>query len=138
MSRRLAVPLLLFAGVAHAGTNTDPATDPGDTATPVAPVPVDQPAPVIAPAPSPGLDAAQVNALIDERLAARKERDTAGWKDGFYIQTPDKATRLKIGGFTQFDGRFFVADSNDPHVDTFGFRSIRYQPLSISIRQGIP
>jgi phosphate-selective porin OprO/OprP len=31
----------------------------------------------------------------------------------------------KIGGLTQFDGRFFVADANDPKVDQFGFRSIR-------------
>jgi phosphate-selective porin OprO/OprP len=70
-----------------------------------------------------GLTRDDVNALVDERLSARK--DTAGWKDGFFVQSADAKTRLKIGGFTQFDGRFFVAEGNDPHTDTFGFRSIR-------------
>jgi phosphate-selective porin OprO/OprP len=76
-------------------------------------------------------DAAALNALIDarvdqrvaERLEARKE--TAGWKDGFFIQTSDGKTKLKIGGFQQFDGRFFLSDEDDPRTDQFGFRSIR-------------
>lgn len=102
-------------GPVVAGTTTEPATE----APPVEAV-VTTPPVVVA---SPGLDAAQVNALIDDRLAARK--DTAGFKDGFFVQTSDAKTKLKIGGFTQFDGRFFVAEGNDPHTDTFGFRSIR-------------
>lgn len=125
MNRSSALALLLFAGVAHAGSDPTPTVAPDD---PPPPEPTPTPAPAPPPAPTiatPVLDAAAVNALIDERLAARKTPDTAGWKDGFYLQTADKATRLKIGGFTQFDGRFFVADSKDPHVDTFGFRSIR-------------
>ncbi len=76
-------------------------------------------------------DVAALNALIDarvdqrvaERLEARK--DTAGWKDGFFVQTADAKTKLKIGGFQQFDGRFFIADDTDPHTDQFGFRSLR-------------
>jgi len=104
-----------------AGTSTEPPAEapPVEATTTITTEPVAVPT-VVA---SPGLDAAQVNALIDERLAARK--DTAGFKDGFFVQTTDAKTKLKIGGFTQFDGRFFVAEGDDPHTDTFGFRSIR-------------
>lgn len=114
--------LVILAGGAHAQPNpvvagTDEPAPVPETAAPIEPV--------IAPAPPPpaGLTRADVNALIDERLAARKA--PAGWKDGFFVQTDDAKTKLKIGGFTQFDGRFFVAEGNDPHTDTFGFRSIR-------------
>ena len=61
-------------------------------------------------------------AKADERLATA---NTAGWKDGFFIQTAGGDAKLKIGGFTQFDGRLFLADADDPHTDQFGFRSIR-------------
>jgi phosphate-selective porin OprO/OprP len=72
-------------------------------------------------------DDAALAALIDERVTARlaERKDTAGWKDGFFVQTSDGANKLKLGGFTQFDGRFFIADTKDPHTDQFGFRSIR-------------
>jgi phosphate-selective porin OprO/OprP len=108
-----------------AGTTTEPpAEQPTEaTATTTATEPVVVPTSPTTVVASPGLDAAQVNALIDDRLAARK--DTAGFKDGFFVQTSDAKTKLKIGGFTQFDGRFFVAEGDDPHTDTFGFRSIR-------------
>ncbi len=79
---------------------------------------------------APAYDAAALNALIDQRVDQRvaeqlEARQTAGWKDGFFIQTADAKTKLKIGGFQQFDGRFFIADDNDPHTDQFGFRSLR-------------
>jgi len=133
----------LAAGAAHAqpapppaAAGTTPSTTGGPAATsetpaaqrpePAAPVePAAQPA-AVAP-PPPVFDAAAIEKLIDARVDARLSQQprTAGWKDGFFVQAPDGATRLKIGGFTQFDGRFFVADGSDPHVDQFGFRSIR-------------
>jgi phosphate-selective porin OprO/OprP len=113
------------AGTAPAAPTTTassepPASPPADTAQ------VDPAAPPPSPAP-PILDAAAIEVLVDARVDARlaKQPRTAGWKDGFFIQTPDAGTRLKIGGFTQFDSRFFVADTDEPHVDQFGFRSIR-------------
>ena len=118
--------LLLALGAAHAqpipviaGTDetTQPPTEPERDRVP-------EPAPIAPRAPvSPGLTRDEVHALVEERLSARKEN--AGWKDGFFVQTSDAKTKLRIGGFTQFDGRFFVAEGNDPHTDTFGFRSIR-------------
>lgn len=69
------------------------------------------------------IDAALINQLVDARLKALG--DTAGWDNGFYIQNREHTARLKIGGVTQFDGRFFVPRDSDPKVDQFGFRSIR-------------
>jgi phosphate-selective porin OprO/OprP len=78
-------------------------------------------------APPPAIDPAALEKLIDARVEARLDKlaRTAGWKDGFYIQTPDGTTRLRIGGFVQLDGRFFVSDTDDPHVDQFAFRAVR-------------
>jgi phosphate-selective porin OprO/OprP len=69
------------------------------------------------------VDPALIQAIVDERIAAAPK--TAGWSDGFYIQTADRTSRLTIGGYTQFDSRFFIDDSADPHTDQFGFRSLR-------------
>ena len=75
------------------------------------------------PQPAAVIDLATIDRLVDERLALRG--DTAGWDNGFYIQNREHTARLKIGGVTQFDGRFFVPRDSDPKVDQFGFRSIR-------------
>ncbi len=64
----------------------------------------------------------ELDRRIDERLA---RRPSAGWKDAFFVQSEDGSSRLKVGGFIQFDGRYFIGDDNDPHVDQFAFRSIR-------------
>ena len=75
--------------------------------------------------PAPVIDLALIDRLVDERLAARG--DTAGWDPGggFYIQNREHTAKLKLGGFTQFDGRFFVPRNSDPKVDQFAFTSIR-------------
>jgi hypothetical protein len=85
------------------------------------PPPIDRPTQ----RPAPVIDLALINRLVDERLAARG--DTAGWdpRGGFYIQNREHTARLKLGGFTQFDGRFFVPRDSDPKVDQFAFTSIR-------------
>jgi phosphate-selective porin OprO/OprP len=75
----------------------------------------------------PIFDAATLDRIVDARVAAEIHAipPTSGWNDGFFVQTKDGATRLTIGGYTQFDGRYFVPESSDPKVDQFGFRSIR-------------
>jgi phosphate-selective porin OprO/OprP len=87
------------------------------------PQPVAEPAPPPPPAPKPAIDPALIQAIVDERLAAAPK--TAGWDDGFYVRTTDGTTAIHIGGYTQFDSRFFADDAADPHTDQFGFRSIR-------------
>lgn len=97
--------------------------------TPEAPTPVETPAaePPPPPAPPPTLDPAALQRLIDERVAAQlaAKKPNAGWDNGFFVQSDDGKHRLRIGGFIQFDGRFFVNDKDDPHTDQFAFRSIR-------------
>jgi len=75
--------------------------------------------------PAPAIDPAVLDRLIDARLEARKARPTAGWNDGFFIQSEDGKSKLRVGGYLQYDGRHFLDDTDDPHVDQFVFRSIR-------------
>ena len=87
------------------------------------PPPIDDPAPPPAPVAKPAIDPALIQAIVDERIAAAPK--TAGWDDGFFVRTTDGTTSIHIGGYTQFDSRFFADDAADPHTDQFGFRSIR-------------
>ena len=49
---------------------------------------------------------------------------TAGWQDGFLIQTANGDYRLAVGMTAQADGRFSLDDPS-PFVDTFTLRKIR-------------
>lgn len=48
---------------------------------------------------------------------------TADWQDAFLLH--GDGFKLRIGAILQYDGRFFVAEDGDTHVDTFAFRSTR-------------
>ena len=50
---------------------------------------------------------------------------TAGWQDGFFIQSANGDFRLQIGLLVQADGRFALDDSDETVVDTFSFRRLR-------------
>lgn len=50
---------------------------------------------------------------------------TAGWKDGFIIQSDTGDYRLQFAGLFQADGRFALDDSDELLVDTFLFRRVR-------------
>ncbi|MFN0247752.1 MAG: OprO/OprP family phosphate-selective porin [Kofleriaceae bacterium] len=128
---RVAVGVAACAPSAQAQPPAEPVPDDA-TPTP-APAATTTGAPV-----APTYDAAALTALIDARVDQRvaerlrsgadqmnQRKETAGWKDGFFIQTSDGTTKLKIGGFQQFDGRFFLSDEEEPRADQFGFRSIR-------------
>src|SRR3546814_4042537 len=41
------------------------------------------------------------------------DQPTAGWQNGFFIQSTDGQNRLQIGLLTQFDGYFAVDDEAD-------------------------
>jgi phosphate-selective porin OprO/OprP len=49
---------------------------------------------------------------------------TAGWQDGFVLQSPDGDNRLVIGLTAQIDGRFAL-DDESPVIDTFIIRKAR-------------
>lgn len=50
---------------------------------------------------------------------------TAGWQDGFFIQSANGDFRVQIGLLAHADGRFALDDSNEQVVDTFSFRRLR-------------
>ena len=50
---------------------------------------------------------------------------TAGWQNGFFLQSADGANRLQLGLLTQFDGRFAVDDEADALTDSFVIRRLR-------------
>lgn len=53
-------------------------------------------------------------------------RSTAGRDDtGFFLSSADGASRLRLGGYLQFDGRYFLGDDADALTNQFAFRSIR-------------
>jgi phosphate-selective porin OprO/OprP len=50
---------------------------------------------------------------------------TAGWQEGFIIQSANGDFRLGLGLVAQGDGRFVVNDEDDAYVDTFTVRKAR-------------
>lgn len=68
-------------------------------------------------------DTRQVEVSVENQNA----KPLAGWslKDGFTLQAPDGANKLRIGGYTQADGRFFIDDKNDVLNNQFLFRRAR-------------
>ena len=75
-----------------------------------APSPVPQPSPRPSPLPA---------------ASAAPPRFTAGYKDGFTLQSEDGDFRLKLSGYVQADGRFVPGDESDVVTDQFVVRRAR-------------
>jgi phosphate-selective porin OprO and OprP len=69
------------------------------------------------------VDKPQVEAIIDEKL--RKQKVLAGWKDGFYLESPSGDFKLKLRGYAQADYRFFPLETGDTGTDSFYMRRVR-------------
>lgn len=56
-----------------------------------------------------------------------KAKPWGGWnlKDGFFLQSTDGAYKLKIGGYVQNDGRFFIDNEDDKTKSQFTVRRAR-------------
>jgi phosphate-selective porin OprO/OprP len=95
-----------------------------ETQPPAPPEPPPPPAAV-----RPAIDVVALQALVDERIA--KQPKTAGYEpgQGFYLRSRDGDANLRLGGYTQFDGRYFYNETSAAQVDQFGFRSIRPELL---------
>jgi phosphate-selective porin OprO/OprP len=50
---------------------------------------------------------------------------TAGWRDGFFIQSEKGDFRLQIGALVHADGRFALGDEDETVTDTFAIRRLR-------------
>ena len=65
----------------------------------------------------------EVEALVEEKL--RKQKVLAGWKDGFFLESPNGDFKLKLRGYLQADARFFPLESGDTGTDSFFLRRVR-------------
>src|SRR5579862_4787526 len=112
MHKRLGLAVALATALAR--TALAQATPPDAPA-----IPPDAPAAPPAPPAPPALDPAAVAKLVDAELDARLDArpPNAGWKDGFYVQSDDGASFIRVGGFLQYDYRDFVDDGANPLVD---------------------
>jgi len=64
----------------------------------------------------------------DERqleVNVENQKPLAGWSDGFNLASQDGAYKLKVGGYTQADGRFFIDDAQNRNTSQFTFRRAR-------------
>ena len=75
---------------------------------PVATGPVDQPT---------------VEAIVDEKL--KKQKMLAGWKDGFFLESPNGDFKMKIRGYLQTDARVFPNNGGDTGINNFTMRRVR-------------
>jgi phosphate-selective porin OprO/OprP len=67
---------------------------------------------------------------MDKEAAAAKTNEassvSAGGKDGFFtLQSADKSFKLRVGGYLQADGRFFLNDEDPARSNTFLLRRVR-------------
>lgn len=76
-----------------------------------------------APAPAPAPTEAEAQA--EEPRPPAPPGVTAGWRDGFFIQSDDGVFRLQIGMLVHADGRFVPGDDHDAVTDTFLVRRAR-------------
>jgi len=65
-----------------------------------------------------------VSAFLLLSSPAAAQTPTAGWQDGFVLQSANGDYRLQLGGVVQFDGRFTLGAAK-PLFDTFSIRKAR-------------
>ena len=128
----------LAAGVAQSGGGRRPGERPPRSPTPEAPparrfLLTDTDAALAAI--EERLDALDQQIRVTQRLAELERekavedaktapRVTAG-REGFSLQSADKAFQLKLRGYTQADGRFYTSDRTSGMADTFVMRRVR-------------
>jgi phosphate-selective porin OprO/OprP len=89
---------------------------------------LDKPAPpaaAAAPAAKPAgpVDQAAVETIVDEKL--KKQKMLAGWKDGFFLESPDGDFKMKIRGYLQTDTRTFPNNGGDTGFNNIYLRRVR-------------
>ena len=69
------------------------------------------------------VDPKQVEKVVDDRL--KKQKPTAGWNNGFFIQSEDGDFKLRLRGLLHADSRAFTSSKGYTGVDTFYLRRVR-------------
>ncbi len=73
----------------------------------------------------PPVGESEVKNIVDETL--KKQKVLAGWKDGFFLQSPSGDFQFKLRGYSQADARFFPSTKGDTGNDSFFLRRVRPQ-----------
>jgi len=71
----------------------------------------------------PPVDKAEVEAIVDSTL--KKQKVLAGWKDGFFLESPSGDFKLKLRGYIQADARAFPNNGGDTGFNNFTLRRVR-------------
>lgn len=66
-------------------------------------------------------DTRQIQVADEEQS---KLKPIAGYDNGFFIQSPDGANKINVGGYVHFDGRYFL-NGGDQGTSQFLFRRVR-------------
>jgi phosphate-selective porin OprO/OprP len=74
---------------------------------------------------TPDSQAASPTAPVQVRPPETAVPVTAGWQDGFFIQSNNGDFRMQIGLLVHADGRFGIDDSDEAVADVFAFRRLR-------------
>jgi phosphate-selective porin OprO/OprP len=76
-----------------------------------------------APPPAEELDKPAVEAIVEEKML--KQKVLAGWKDGFFLESPSGDFKLKLRGYIQTQARIFTNENGDTGTDSIFMRRVR-------------
>jgi phosphate-selective porin OprO/OprP len=79
--------------------------------------------PAPAEAAAPPLQQPEVEQIVDDKL--RKQKVLAGWKDGFFLESPNGDFKLKFRGYAQVNARYPFSNGTDPTNAQFFLRRVR-------------
>jgi phosphate-selective porin OprO and OprP len=85
--------------------------------------PAAKPSTAAAPDAGPPVDKAEVEAIVDSTL--KKQKVLAGWKDGFFLESPSGDFKMKLRGYIQADARVFPNNGGDTGFNNFSLRRVR-------------
>jgi phosphate-selective porin OprO/OprP len=77
------------------------------------------------PSPNPGADKSSASPSADKSSATKETTLTAGWKNGFYIQSTDKDFVMRITGQIQADYRYYMNNNDTTDFNTYLIRRAR-------------
>jgi phosphate-selective porin OprO and OprP len=72
---------------------------------------------------APAMQPHEVKALVQEEI--KKTKPIAGWKDGFFLESPGGDFKMKLRGYVQANARWFPNESGDTGTSSFYLRRVR-------------
>lgn len=71
----------------------------------------------------PPMEPHEIKALVQDEI--KKTKPTAGWKDGFFLESQNGDFKLKLRGYLQADARWFPNYAGDTGTSAFYLRRVR-------------